>query len=266
MHATQHKSFAQLMGALGEADFCICHRQADVDAMQQAGVKNVLLRQQGIVSSRLDQKDSPTVASCSRFHFVISCFGFFLPLKGIYQLIQAFALAKSVQPMLRLKLLNSLYAIEASTEYAHQCMRLIGENHLRGDVYISTAFLDHEETLRELGDSDLVVLPYLYSTESSSAAGAFAIASLRPVLCSDLPLFDELADIIHRFPSGNVIALANKILQLAGNPVELNRYRASQEALVRKRAWPAIARDFAALVGERVDSYAGEARGVIARL
>ena len=120
--------------------------------------------------------------------------------KGIYQLIQAFALAKSVQPMLRLKLLNSLYAIEASTEYAHQCMRLIGEKHLRGDVHVSTAFLDHEETLRELGDSDLVVLPYLYSTESSSAAGAFAIASLRPVLCSDLSLFDELADVIHRFP------------------------------------------------------------------
>ena len=102
--------------------------------------------------------------------------------------------------MLRLKLLNSLYAIEASTEYAHQCMRLIGEKHLRGDVHVSTAFLDHEETLRELGDSDLVVLPYLYSTESSSAAGAFAVASLRPVLCSDLPLFDELADVIHRFP------------------------------------------------------------------
>ena len=92
-------------------------------------------------------------------HFVVSCFGFFLPPKGIYQLIQAFALAKSVQPMLRLKLLNSLYPIEASTEYAHQCMRLIGEKNLRGDVHVSTAFLDHEETLRELGDSDLVVLP-----------------------------------------------------------------------------------------------------------
>lgn len=118
-----------------------------------------------------------------------------------------------------------------------------------------TAFLDHEETLRELGDSDLVVLPYLYSTESSSAAGAFAVASLRPVLCSDLPLFDELADVIHRFPTGNVIALANKILQLAGDPVELNRYREAQEALVRRRAWPAIARDFATLVGERIDSY-----------
>jgi len=134
-------------------------------------------------------------------------------------------------------------------------MRLIDEKRLRGDVHVSTAFLDHEETLRELGDSDLVVLPYLYSTESSSAAGAFAVASLRPVLCSDLALFDDLADVIHRFPAGNVIALANKILQLAANPGELNRHQASQETLVRRRAWRAMAHDFAALVG------GGEPRG-----
>jgi glycosyltransferase involved in cell wall biosynthesis len=255
MHGVMHPNFPQLKKALNAADFCICHRQADVDALSQLGVHNVLLRKQGVIASQLDRNAPTDQAARAKFHFVISCFGFFLPPKGIYQLIQAFALAKSVQPLLRLKLLNSLYPKATSTEYAHQCMRLIGEKNLRGDVHVSTAFLDHEETLRELGDSDLVVLPYLYSTESSSAAGAFAIASLRPVLCSDLPLFDELADVIHRFPAGNVIALANKILELARDPAELNRHRASQEALVRRLAWPAIARDFAALIGERIDSY-----------
>jgi glycosyltransferase involved in cell wall biosynthesis len=261
MHAIKHKSFPQVRDAIQEADFCICHRQADVDAMQQAGLTNVLLRKQGIVSARLAQQDSSQV-SVSRAQFVVSCFGFFLPPKGIHHLIHAFALAKAVQPLLRLKLLNSLYPIEASVEYAHQCMSLIGEKNLRGNVHVSTAFLDHEETLRELGDSDLVVLPYMYSTESSSAAGAFAIASLRPVLCSDLPLFDELADVIHRFPAGNVIALANKLLELAGDPVELNRYRGAQEALVRRLAWPAIARDFAALIQHRIDAQEAGDRGL----
>jgi glycosyltransferase involved in cell wall biosynthesis len=224
MHAIRHKSFPQLMAVLQETDFCICHRQADVDEIEQSGVKNVLLRQQGIVSSRLDPKNSSSPASCSRFHFVISCFGFFLPLKGIYQLIQAFALAKSVQPMLRLKLLNSLYAVDASTEYAHQCMRLIGEKHLRGDVHVSTVFLDHEETLRELGDSDLVVLPYL-------ARGIFQRRRLRnpslrrPVLCSDLPLstnwmYPSSDRQCHRWRTGSCNWLGSG---------ELNRYQEAQE-------------------------------------
>jgi glycosyltransferase involved in cell wall biosynthesis len=249
MHAIKHANFPRLEPALKLADFCICHRQADVDAVRDLGIGNVLLRRQGIVATQLDRQSS---LPRRHLHFTIACFGFFLPPKGIYQLIQAFALARSVQPLLRLKLLNSLYPIDASAAYARQCLGLIEEKHLGGDVEVLTDFLDHEQTLERLADADLVVLPYLYSTESSSAAGAFAIASLRPVLCSDLPLFDELAAVVHRFPAGDVVALANRILQLAGDPEELHRNHAAQEELVRKLAWPEVARDFANLVNDRL--------------
>lgn len=248
MHAVKHPNFPRLKPALELADFCICHRQADVDAIREMGIEHVLLRKQGIVASQLNR---PASLPRTRLHFVISCFGFFLPPKGIYQLIQAFALAKNVQPLLRLKLLNALYPIEASAVYARQCMRLIEEKNLRGDVEVTTDFLDHEQTLEHLADSDLVVLPYLYSTESSSAAGAFALASLRPVLCSDLPLFDELASVVHRYPAGNAIALANTLLRLAADPEELHRNRAAQEKYVRELAWPAVAREFANLLSGR---------------
>lgn len=263
MHAVNHPNFSQLKDALATADFCICHRQADVDAVRQLGVQNVLLRKQGIVAARLEQNGKPPRIAERHPHFVVSCFGFFLPPKGIYQLIQAFALAKAVQPMMRLKLLNSLYPIEESKDYALECVRLIREKNLAGDVQISTAFLPHEETLRELAESDLVVLPYLYSTESSSAAGAFAIASLTPVLCSDLPLFDEISGVTHRFPSGDVIALANKLLRLAGDSKELTRYQAAQRELVRKLAWPAIAQDFAELVATHVAQSGSTGRGFV---
>ena len=251
MHAAMHPNFPHLKAALELADFCICHRQADVDAIAELGIRHVFLRKQGIVAAQLDR---PADASPPRprLHFVVSCFGFFLPPKGIYQLIQAFALAKAAQPLLRLKLLNSLYPTDASVDYARRCMRLIEEKNLRGDVRVCTDFLDHEQTLQELADYDLVVLPYLHSTESSSAAGAFAVASLRPVLCSDLSLFDELSGVVHRFPAGNVIALANRILRLAGDPDELNRRRSAQEEYVRKLAWPVVARDFADLLNARL--------------
>ena len=245
MHAVKNPNFAQLKAALSRVDFCICHRQADVEALSALGVHNVLLRKQGIVAVGLNGGER---ARPRRLQFVVSCFGFFLPPKGIHQLIQAFALARSVRPLLRLKLLNALYPVPESAAYARQCMRLIREKGLGGDVEISTGFLPHEETLRELADSDLVVLPYLYSTESSSAAGAFAVASLTPVLCSDLPLFDELAGVLHRFPAGDVIALANKILQLAGDAGELHRYGEAQREFVRQLAWPVIAEDFAGLI------------------
>jgi glycosyltransferase involved in cell wall biosynthesis len=261
LHAVKHQNFPQLKKALELADFCICHRQADVDAVRELGPRNVLLRKQGIVASQLERLNGGAPFSRRRLHFVIGCFGFFLPPKGIYQLIQAFALAKRVQPLLRLKLLNSLYPIDASAAYARQCMRLIAEKQLGADVEVCTDFLDHERTLERLADSDLVVLPYLHSTESSSAAGAFALASLRPVLCSDLSLFDELASVVHRFPAGNTIALANRILQLSSDPAELNRNQAAQEEHVRRLAWPTVAKDFANLIGERLTGQKPRAAG-----
>ena len=182
--------------------------------------------------------------------------------KGIYQLIQAFALARTVRPLLRLKLLNALYPSPESTTYARQCLRLIQEKGLSSAVDISTAFLDHEETLRELAASDLLVLPYLHSTESSSAAMAFALASLTPVLCSDLPLFDERAGVVHRFPRGDVMALANQILRLAASPSELGRYQAAQEELVRELAWPSIAREFAELIRARMGNEESAGHGI----
>jgi glycosyltransferase involved in cell wall biosynthesis len=247
MHAVQHANFSQLKSALRHADICICHRPADVETIRALGVQNVLLRKQGIVTP-------PALPARRRRHFVISCFGFFLPPKGIHQLIQAFALAQAVRPLLRLKLLNALYPVPESAVYASQCLRLIQEKGLGADVEVSTRFLPYEETLRALADSDLVVLPYLYSTESSSAAGAFALASLTPVLCSDLPLFDELDEVLHRFPTGDVFALANRILQLEQDREELQRYRKAQEARVQQLAWPAVARDFAELITARVSA------------
>ena len=252
MHAINHPNFSRLGHALESVDICICHRSADVEAVGRLGVTNARLQKQGIVASLLDQNRSAVRKSTWRHCFVVSCFGFFLPPKGIYQLIQAFARARAVEPLLRLKLVNSLYPIPESAAYAHKCISLIQRMCLGGEIELATAFLAPEEALRQLADSDLVVLPYLYSTESSSAAGAFAVASLTPVLCSDLPLFDELAAVIHRFPGGDVMALANKILQLASDPLELGRYGAAQEEFVRELAWPAIARNFGEMLASKV--------------
>ena len=262
MHAINHPNFSRLRPALESADICICHRSADVEAVGRLGVRNVVLQKQGIVASLLDQNRSLVRKSKWTHCFVVSCFGFFLPPKGIYQLIQAFARARAVEPLLRLKLVNSLYPIPESAAYARECIGLVQRMCLGGEIELTTAFLAPEEALQQLADSDLVVLPYLYSTESSSAAGAFAVASLTPVLCSDLPLFEELSGVIHSFPSGDVMALANKILQLAADPLELGRYRTAQAEFVRTLAWPTIARNFGEMLKEHVARGLGRRDGL----
>ena len=106
-----------------------------------------------------------------------------------------------VNPVLRLKLVNSLYPGPASATYASSCVDLAEQLGLAQRTEVYTDFLDQDEILRELSSADVVVLPYTTSTESSSAAIRLPLASGTPVLCSDLPLFDEFQDVVHRYPA-----------------------------------------------------------------
>jgi glycosyltransferase involved in cell wall biosynthesis len=253
LHSVRHATFVQFQRALSKATVTICHRSSDLQAVRGIGIENALLRRHGIVSCPSRCSD----AVRRRLSFTVSSFGFLLPPKGIYQLIQAFALALKINPLMRLKLLNAIYPNDDSSMYARACLELIGQSGLTPQVSVTTAFLESETILRELADSDLVVLPYVNSTESASGAAAFAVGSLTPVLTSDLPIFDELGEAVHRVRAGDTAALARKLVKLAADPTELNRFRHVQEQLVRAQAWPLIASDFTRLMSEHAIAAAG---------
>ncbi len=261
LHSTSTERLDSLRTVLRKADLCICHRSVDLEKMREPELarKTFLLRH-GIPHGRHDRealRQSRSYKHC----FVISCFGFFLLPKGIHHLLQAFALARNVNPLLRLHLLNALYPDPQSERYAGQCLTFIQNRGLAGCVSITTDFLDDEAVIRSLACSDLVVLPYCHSSESSSAAVRLPIASMTPILCSDLPIFDEFADCVHRFPAGDVYALANTILRLSADPEELNKHRARQQAAAEALSWPAVAQEFAALLLQRLAARSGVERG-----
>jgi len=249
MHATAHKNLLQMKPALWASDFCICHRREEVERIRESGVaRNAVWLPQGIPAPPAGREALRAGRRRGTGTFVVGCFGFFLPPKGIHHLVNAIALARRVNPLLHLKLINALYPIPESRKYAAECLELIAEKELGGAVSVITEFLDERSVLEELASTDLVVLPYTYSTESASGAARLPIASLTPVLCSDLAIFDEFRDCVHRFPAGDAVALANAILRLVRNPQELACFSARQAQVTAELAWPVIAKRFAGML------------------
>jgi glycosyltransferase involved in cell wall biosynthesis len=249
MHATGHENLRKLKATLQQSDLCFCHRDQDIARLEQAGVaSNVILLRHGIPTVSFQRDEVRRSKRLGTGVFVISSFGFLLPAKGLHHLLRAFALARSVEPLLRLNLLNALYPLPESEAYAAECLALIAQKGIANSVSLTTDFLEDEAILRELAASDLVVLPYEYSSESSSAAIRLPIASGTPVMCSDVGLFDEFGDCVHRFPSGDAVALANRILKLAASPEELHRFSARQARVAEELSWPAISREFSDLL------------------
>ncbi len=245
LHATDNERFERLAVALRNADLTIVHREEDARRLAAHGVERWERQEQGIVAFP-DGLARPHCAA--RMAFTVACFGFFLRKKGIHELLRAFAAAVRIRPQLRLTLLNALYPIEESERYAASCLELARRLAIAPYLKIWTEFLDEESILRELHASDLVVLPYLTSTESSSAAIRLPLASGTPVLCSSVPLFDEFGDAVHRYPVGDVAALANRIAELAGNPHELHRFSARQREHVERLSWPRVGDRFRELI------------------
>ena len=91
------------------------------------------------------------------------------------------------------------------------------------------------------------MLPYTTSTQSSSAAIRLPLASGTPILCSDLPLFDEFENVVHRYAAYDVAALANRLCTLSMDPGELLRFSERQQALVEELSWKRVAKRFQAL-------------------
>lgn len=246
LHATANERYGRLVSILADAQAVVVHRAEERERLLASGLRRVSMQRQGIYVAEHLQRATP--AGSEDGVFTVACFGFFLPPKGIYELLEAFSAACFVNPSLRLKLINSLYDIPESHAYASECVRLLRIRGLTERVLLSTGFLDQDEIVRELADSDLVVLPYTHSTESSSAAIRLPLASLTPVLCSDLQLFREFAGMVHLYPAGDTVALANRLLELSADLKLLRSFEAQQRRYVDELSWSNVARDFEAVM------------------
>jgi glycosyltransferase involved in cell wall biosynthesis len=255
VHATNNERFVRLAAALRKADLTIVHREQDVRLLAAERVERVILQQHGVLAPPFPGKTGkPRIRSLG---FTVASFGFFLDKKGIHELLVSFAAALHNRPGLRLKLLTSLYPIPESAQYAASCLKLARDLGIASHLTLSTRFLDQATVLDELHSSDLIVLPYVESTESASGAIRLPLASGTPILCSNVSLFDEFAGAVHRYPVGDRIALANAIVQLAADPDKLHQFSARQREIAEEFSWPRVCRRFREIIHNTIESGSG---------
>ncbi len=204
LHNTAHllerseEERAAVVAALAGVDRVLVHTIADLNRLAELGLlENVALLPQGAASPRPAR---PTRQLGPDDELLIGSYGFFLPRKGLPELVQALALLRARWPGARLRLVNADYGGSGSTSEIATCRQLAAEAGLGEAVEFCTDFLPNERSLDLLGDCDLVVLPYQSSTEASSAAVRTALAAGVPVAVTPLPLFEEAEAATARLP------------------------------------------------------------------
>jgi glycosyltransferase involved in cell wall biosynthesis len=229
-----------LVEALHGAQRVIVHGIADLERLRGFGLQaNVVMMPHGVPS--LPPQVGATRELPPESAPVIGCYGFFLPRKGIAELIAAVAILRQTWPGLQLRLVNARYGTpESEAEIAH-CQQAALAAGVADAIQWHTEFLPAAQSQALLQGCDLVVLPYQSSGEASSAALRSALAAGVPVAVTPVSVFDDAGPAVTRLSGTGPAAIAEGVRLLLQQTEARARQLARATAWMGENAWPLVA-------------------------
>jgi len=199
------KTLRDLCPELERVTRIFVHSVEDLNRLKSFGlVDPVTLFPHGVAIPKAPSSAANIVADDIRCHLetktVIASYGFLLPHKGVRELIEAFADLQKSKSDLHLLLVNACYPVNTSQDEAAYCHDLIISLGLTQSVTMVTDYLEDSESLAWLSLADVIVFPYQHTQESSSAAVRWGLATGKPVLCTPLSIFEDVAAAVHFLP------------------------------------------------------------------
>jgi glycosyltransferase involved in cell wall biosynthesis len=229
--------------SLRQVDRLFVHSHNDLNQLKDFGlINNASLFPQGVIN--IDFEDSKFIKN--QFNIsdkkIIASYGFLLPHKGVKELIQVFGDLISKYPHLHLLLINAIYPIHDSIQLRDECLQLIKKMKLSKNITMINDYLTNQESILLLKCADIIVFPYQNTQESSSAAVRHGIASRKPVVCTPLPIFDDVNSIVHILPGTSPHQIHSGLLALLNDENLLLSKTEQQKQWINNHAWDVLSK------------------------
>ena len=238
-----HASLSTGADGFARADRLLVHSVVDRNRLKTQGmVDNVAILPHGVLSRSPSDPGQIRQQLGLEGRRLIASYGFLLPGKGIEQLIEALPRIRKTVPDAALLLVNALYSNPMSTDTQARCREIIESLGIGSHVAMINDFLEDQESLQLLEAAELVVFPYQQSSESSSAAVRIGLASNRPVACTPLPVFDDVAACCHLLPGTGSEDLARGIKVLLADDQLRESKSKSQQRWLNEHCWSQLGR------------------------
>lgn len=217
LHATDDsavppaRKLARIRPALDACDRLLVHSHHDLNHLKSLGLEdNVALFPHGVPNATVP----PPAKMNSDRPVVLGSYGFFLPPKGLDQLIDAVAQLRNQGENVALEMINAEFPIRDSVEAIEAARQQIRDLDLDDYVNLETRFLEDAESFSRLARADALVFSYQRTAESASGAIRQALALDRPVLATPLRIFDDVEPLIMRLPGTTAEAIAQGLKPL----------------------------------------------------
>ena len=230
------KKLSILVPGLSRCTRLLVHSINDLNRLKALGfTQNTALFPHGVPEKARPKILSRTLMTRISKTIRIAAYGFFLPNKGLIELIQALALLCKKGENYKLDLVNAEYPVEISSELIKEARALVRSLKLSSRVTFYTEFLKDEESLKLLSNADMIIYPYQKTGESVSGAVRYGLISGIPVAVTPLPIFDDIADIVYKLPGTSPATIATGIQDLS-QKIAINDPSIETQK-VRAKAW-----------------------------
>jgi glycosyltransferase involved in cell wall biosynthesis len=238
---------ASIRVALSRCDRILVHKVLDANRMKDLGlVENVTLFPHGV----LPMVEAPAPRKQPKIKpFIIGSYGFFLPNKGLPELVNAVSYLRADGRNIRLRMINAEYPVVESRNEIEEVKDQIASLALGDAIEMDTGFLPDKVALSKLSDCDLIVFGYQHSSESASGAVRYGLISGRPVAVTPLEIFSDVADYCIQLPGTSAAEMAHGIagvMDRMGGEDWRDLDAELEDMLVRSRAYVS-ARSYAVL-------------------
>lgn len=208
MHATsdpggERKRLRLLADGLRGCSRVLVHSIGDLNRLKDIGVvENVALFPHGV----LDTTTQPMKPLGAKF--TLATYGFFLPHKGLPEIVEAVALLARKGHDVHLRMVNAEFPDPSSRDHIAYIRGRLQALGVRNRVTMETEFLSDPDSLAALADAHAIVFPYQGTGESASGAVRYGLAVGRPVLVTPIPIFDDVRRATFTLPGTTPAQLA----------------------------------------------------------
>lgn len=235
-------SLGQIASSLNQVDRILVHNNEDRRRLASWGIhENVSIFAHGFLTFEHGDRHEIRGELGISASPIIATFGFLIPHKGLLELIETLDILKHDFPGVMLLALTSFHPHAPSQAYYELCLRRAAELGLTNRCKIITQFLTPDEIVTALQASDVIVLPYHLTNESSSAAVRFPLASHRPVITTKQPVFDDVAEAVYQIEASTPSAIAQAIAHLLNDLLLGQEIVERAHQKVARDSWPNVA-------------------------
>lgn len=251
------KALKHLQQTLKQCTSILVHSISDLNRLKQLQlIDNVSLFPHGIQPMpKLTQSPNQIIkepkllqATQNPKQFVLASYGFFLPHKGLLEIIQSFKELSKTDESLHLLMLNAEYPIPHSAQLIQQAKKIIKESGLEDKITLKTDFLDDEISLNYLSQIDLMVFAYQETGEAASGAVRYGITVQKPIAITPLDIFSDIQAHCFTLPGTSQQSLTTGLQQLIKKikqqAPEITEKQQQQSDWYHAHTYPVLARRY----------------------